>query len=119
MEYFLYFIGFVAGVAIFLYLFSLVEDSREKLKKRGAATAGTEKNPAQQPVSDGTPARAYTFPRERICPLCGASLSKYEALYASQVKEGENKKILIYGCKYCYKPDEDSRKRKVTNITDG
>jgi len=118
MEYFLYFIGFVAGVAIFLYLFSLVEDSREKFQKRGTTPVSTTKKPAQQPENDETSVRTYTFPRERICPLCGASLTKYEALYASQVKEGENKKILIYGCKYCYKPDEDSQQRKVTNITD-
>lgn len=115
MEYFLYFIGFVAGVAIFMYLFSMFQEGKERLQKRSSAAPGHKKGiqPEQQPQPQQ---QAYTYPRERICPLCGARLSKYEALYASQVKDGESRRILIYGCRYCYRPDENSDQKRTTDI---
>jgi hypothetical protein len=42
-----------------------------------------------------------------MCPLCRTRLSKYEALYASRARFSDGDKILIHGCRYCYKPDED------------
>ena len=53
--------------------------------------------------------------KERTCPVCGSKLSRYEALYASKIVK-DSTKILIYGCRYCYKPDEDPDKIKKSDI---
>lgn len=42
-----------------------------------------------------------------MCPLCRSKLSKYEALYAAPVVGDKDQKLMIYGCRYCYKNGED------------
>ncbi|MCX8124223.1 MAG: hypothetical protein N3F66_08675 [Spirochaetes bacterium] len=115
IETILYILSFGLGIAIFLYLLSLYHHIKEK----------DAKPPKTQPIKKAM----YTIPqeprsqsseepvhlKERTCPVCGSKLSKYEALYASKVVRGSTK-ILIYGCRYCYKPDEDPDKKKKSDI---
>ena len=54
-------------------------------------------------------------PGQRLCPLCLSELSKYEALYATLVNDDASK-ILIYGCRYCYKENENGNEIKKYQI---
>jgi len=100
MSAFLYLAGFIIGAAIFLYLYSAYQSSKEKIRSFRA--------PASPPAPTVNPDRIDYFrmprpPGARICPLCGKELTHFEALYASEVEEDGKKKILIHGCRYCYK----------------
>ncbi len=109
MDYLLYLIGFIIGLAIFLYVLTAYETGKEKLTKK-LAPEKTEK-----PDNINIPPSHIFFknrgrpPGERICPLCASTLTQHEPLYASQIKTGTETKILIHGCRHCYK---DSAPRK-------
>jgi hypothetical protein len=117
MEYVFYIIGFLVGVILFLYALSFYESGKERIKKKLSPPSGREErqqirvNPQSVSCEEKSQAR-----RERICPLCRAVLTRYEALYASQIVGPKGKKILIYGCRYCYKPEEDPDERKQSQI---
>ncbi|MBN1532652.1 MAG: hypothetical protein JXA20_08325 [Spirochaetes bacterium] len=103
MTVLLYILGLLLGAAAFFYLLSAFRSGREKV------AAMTGKRPAAKTTVEpggisNLPRRA---PGSRTCPLCGSELTKYEALYASILENGTGRKILIHGCRYCYKPDED------------
>jgi hypothetical protein len=42
--------------------------------------------------------------------MCGSQLTKYEGLYASRINMTDSGKLMIMGCKYCYKEDKESLK---------
>ncbi len=52
-------------------------------------------------------------PGERMCPVCRATLTKYESLYASKTRTSSGEKILIHGCKYCFKEAKPDLNRAV------
>lgn len=96
--------GVLLTAAFFLYALSAVDnqslDKKEKSRKQKEDNQRT-----------GDPRKVYSkewnpnLPRPRICPMCGAMLSKNEFLYAaiSAYTNFEGKKqAQIYGCKYCY-----------------
>jgi hypothetical protein len=117
VEYVLYIIGFIVGIILFLYALSFYESGKEKIKKRlSPPTAGEERKQIRVNPQSLSYEEIARLPRERICPLCRSVLTRYEALYASQVVSPKGKKILIYGCRYCYKPEEDPDKRKRSQI---
>ncbi len=103
MSIFLYLLGCAAGIAVFLYIFSTVNSGKEKIKKLSYShRSENEKIPEEK--KQGHP--VFTIPPgERMCPICRNRLNKYEALYASKIKAGNQDKILIHGCRYCYKED--------------
>jgi hypothetical protein len=115
---FIYLAGFLIGAAVFLYLFSLYNQGMDKLKSMGDAGAARPES-SENPESLETknfrrlPARA---PGVRLCPLCGSELTKYEALYASKNYIGGEAKLLIHGCRYCYKSDEVSDAARKSDI---
>lgn len=115
MSEILYLIGLLIGATVFIYLYSSFQTGKEKLKEmRG------EKNPPETSVN---PERVDYFsmkraPGTRLCPLCGKELSKYEALYASETEENGKKKILIHGCRYCYKDKEEKKDEKREEKSD-
>jgi len=108
MSALLYIAGLVIGVTAFIYLVSLLNDGKEKIKE------ATEKKKDNGGEDKGdAPFSAETIPPgERICPLCRSSLSKYEALYAAPVAGDKEQKLMIYGCRYCYKDDENPEEKK-------
>ncbi|HSV97285.1 MAG TPA: hypothetical protein VLM75_10165 [Spirochaetota bacterium] len=109
MQYLFYFVGFVIALAVFLYALNAYESGKRKLKelksgpnkKDGGRTATIE-------PQDIFLKKPRSHPGERMCPLCGSALTNYEALYAAPVKDGDGGKILILGCRYCYK-EEDAK----------
>ena len=102
MSALLYLIGLIIGATVFIYLYSSYQQGKEKLKEiRGQSKPAPTMNPDM--VDFFAIKRA---PGARLCPLCGKELTKYEALYASEVEEQGKKKILIHGCRYCYKEQE-------------
>lgn len=119
MSFILYAAGLLIGVALFLYFLSLYTSGKEKLSSLGGEKKGTENGGEEK--KQGTPrggeegmeeirpeyirfrGLADLPPGERICPLCRATLTRFEPLYASQVKTDSGQKILIHGCPKCYK----------------
>ncbi|PKL19126.1 MAG: hypothetical protein CVV49_02275 [Spirochaetae bacterium HGW-Spirochaetae-5] len=81
--------GLAIGVSAFLYILSVISGGMNKFGKSDAG----QKKIVKQTVPPGT----------RICPLCGSELTKYEGLYASKITEKSENKIIIMGCKYCFK----------------
>lgn len=113
IETILYILSFGAGIALFLYLLSLYHHIKERPKPDN-------KQPEQKTVQDKIQSKTQQVNepvhlKERTCPVCGSKLSKYEALYASKIVK-DSTKILIYGCRYCYKPQEDPDKKKKSDI---
>jgi hypothetical protein len=104
MSAILYLIGLIIGAVVFIYLYTSYQAGKEKLKEM------KERKDAPEPTVN--PDRIDYFsikraPGTRLCPLCGTELTKYEALYASETEENGKKKILIHGCKYCWKETKE------------
>lgn len=94
--------GLAIGVSAFLYFVSAMSGI-----KRWSSTPNKNGGPVQK---DSIKPEELTFagrrkipPGSRICPLCGSELTKYEGLYASKVIDRAEPKILIMGCRYCFK----------------
>jgi hypothetical protein len=108
MTWLLYIVGLILGAAAFFYLLAAFRSGKEKVMEM------TGKKPAAKTTVE--PGRISNLPKRapgtRTCPLCGSGLTRYEALYASVLEEGTGRKILIHGCRYCYKPDEDPERAK-------
>jgi hypothetical protein len=107
MEYILILTGLIIGGGVFFYLFTLYESGKEKIKSniKGVKPAGK----PDIKIEPGTVAyrNMKAYPKERICPLCGSMLTKFEGLYAARLDMKEGRRILIYGCRYCFKSDEN------------
>lgn len=108
----LYIAGLIIGVAAFLYIMSLMRSGKDKVMEM------TGKKSAQKTVVE--PSRIINAPKRapgsRTCPLCGSALTKYEALYASVQADSAGKKILIHGCRYCHKPEEDPDRARKSDL---
>ena len=127
MDIFLTISGLIIGASLFLYSISLLDGGRRKLSR--SAIPEISKN---TPLSKSSPhsvnckqnksltmntdLQAYNMPEEmksmmpeRICPMCGKSLSRDEPLYATHMNIGPQQKVFIHGCPYCYK--ESTKKR--------
>ena len=102
MSVFLFLTGLAIGISAFLYILSAVSDGMKKIQHPGKNNV---KNVKQniEPDSIGFRGRFKVPPGSRICPLCGSELTKYEGLYATKIKDNSEYKILIMGCKYCFK----------------
>ncbi|MEJ5362921.1 MAG: hypothetical protein WBK20_03430 [Spirochaetota bacterium] len=112
IESILYILSFGAGIAVFLYLLSLYHHIKERPKPDIKQPQKTIQDKIQlRPQAVDEPVHL----KERTCPVCGSKLSKYEALYASKIVK-DSTKILIYGCRYCYKPQEDPNTKKKSDI---
>ncbi|MBN2079112.1 MAG: hypothetical protein JW838_09095 [Spirochaetes bacterium] len=103
MSALLYLVGLIIGATVFIYLYSAYQTGKEKLKE-----SREEKRP-EAPSVNPEAVDYFSIPRApgtRLCPLCGKELTKYESLYASETEEGGKRKILIHGCRYCYKEEK-------------
>jgi len=109
-----YLIGLLIGAAVFFYFLSLYHSGSDALAARRAAGKRTDKG-MEMDAAALDPAPQQVYPRERICPLCAAVLTKYEVLYASRVEMPEGAKILIHGCRYCYRPGEENGANRSGN----
>lgn len=103
MDYLLYFTGFSIGLALFLYALSHYRDGQEK-RKRDVRSPGKSAPPRMKlaPESVTCRDRISGLP-PRVCPLCGSVLTQNEALFASPVEGAKGRKIMIFGCRHCYK----------------
>jgi len=99
---FIFIIGLAIGISAFLYFLSAISVGMKKIKKSPVtAKKVTVHNIAPDPTL--LRGRKTIPPGARICPLCGSELTKFEGLYASKIIEKSENKIMIMGCKYCYK----------------
>ncbi len=123
MSTFLYISGLLIGIAAFIYFLSLLESGKKTINSivngdtknnTAAGSSGNEQDSGK--LNSDTIAfrnRPSLPPGTRVCPLCGSSLTKREGLYASRVYDKGNAKILIMGCRYCYKDEENSAVQKI------
>jgi len=123
MSSILYIAGLLIGIAAFLYILTLMESGKKAVKNI------TSNSPEKRPDNINSPEnssdtkidsdevsfrkRPPLLPGTRVCPLCGSTLTKREGLYASKVYDKDNAKILIMGCRYCYKDDENGAVQKI------
>ena len=115
MSILIYLTGLIIGIAAFLYIFSIIAAGNEKIKKNKKTAA---ERPAVKMDGNGIAFRNRPSlpPGTRVCPLCGSALTKFEGLYASKVMDKANVKLMIMGCRYCYKDDEDPTRPKKSAI---
>ncbi|MGL4368988.1 MAG: hypothetical protein ACRCUT_04855 [Spirochaetota bacterium] len=124
MDVFLTIAGFILGVSFFLYLVNFADAGKKKIsyaQNRNNAGKGSIKISSKETANPGKGERSrqqQTFLltrnltsdqkdqiKQRTCPMCGKILLRDEPLYASHTEIGREKKVLIYGCPYCYKGD--------------
>ena len=114
MSALLYIAGLVIGVTAFLYLLSILNDGKQRL---AGETPKKKEKGGEVKTSNAPGAVVETVaPGERICPLCRSKLSRYEALYAAPVPGDKEQKLMIYGCRYCYREDEDPDQKKKSIV---
>jgi hypothetical protein len=99
-----YLLGLLIGAAVFFYFLSLFHTGVDALADRKKGTNNV-KVELDADLVERLSQQAY--PRERICPLCKAILTKDEVLYATRVEQPTGAKILIHGCRYCYRPNDE------------
>ena len=102
MSSFIFIFGLFIGIAAFFYLRSTITEGKEKISKAFSAKDKTAKE-FVEPDKIGFRGIRLLPPGNRICPLCGSILTKYEGLYATKITDNSERKILIMGCRYCYK----------------
>jgi hypothetical protein len=102
----MYLVGGVIAVALFFYLISSYESVKERVKGGGRAGGGDAGPPIKIEPRNIFMKNMKRPPGARLCPLCGSTLTQFEALYAEQLKGDKGRKILILGCRYCYKEGE-------------
>ncbi|HOS38954.1 MAG TPA: hypothetical protein PLG31_04415 [Spirochaetota bacterium] len=117
MEYVFYAIGLLVGVLAFLYMVSLYEAGKSKVREiitpdRERGANAVQINPSAVTVNNAV----GRHPGERICPLCGSVLTKYEALYATFIDTEGDRRLLIHGCRYCHRPDEKPEEKKKSDL---
>ena len=108
MEILFYFAGLILGICVFIYILSLLHTAKDKI----SGIKGTQPGPAEK-IEPGTISfrkRPALPPGTRICPMCGSPLTKYEGLYASRIDMTNSSKLVIMGCKYCYKEENETVK---------
>ena len=107
MTFLLYAIGLLIGITLFLYILSTYESGKEKYKNY----IKNKYEPAK-PKIDSKDISYDTLNKDiepkRICPLCTTPLKDYESLYASESITEGRKKIIIFGCRYCYRERENN-----------
>ncbi|HQO38921.1 MAG TPA: hypothetical protein PK986_00480 [Spirochaetota bacterium] len=108
MEIIFYFAGLLLGICVFVYIISMLQSAKDKI----SVIKGRPSKPSEK-IEPGTISfrkRPALPPGTRICPMCGSQLTKYEGLYASRIDMTNSSKLMIMGCKYCYKEDNESVK---------
>lgn len=93
--------GLIIGITAFFYILSLISDGIKKTQEK--VKTGRISEQKIEPENIGFRNRRLIPPGNRVCPLCCSELTKFEGLYATKIYENGDKKILIMGCKYCFK----------------
>lgn len=102
MSALIFIVGLAIGISAFFYILSAISGGMNIIGKSGSGQNKTVKQNIE-PDAIGFRGRKTIPPGTRICPLCGSELTKYEGLYASKITGKSESKIMIMGCKYCFK----------------
>ncbi len=105
MNALVYLLGLLLGAAVFFYILSLYHSGADALaaRKKGKSNGKIELDPNLMEIIS-----RQAYPRERICPLCKAVLTGDDVLYATRVEQPAGPKILIHGCRFCYRPSQEN-----------
>lgn len=100
MSALVYLLGLLLGAAVFFYILSLYHSGVDALaaRKKEKRDGRIELDPMLAEIVS-----RQVYPRERICPLCKAILTGDDVLYATRVEQPMGPKILIHGCRFCYR----------------
>jgi hypothetical protein len=109
--------GLIIAFIFFLYTLSVVDSGKRKIKDLAAVVTSDRKSESTKDMRDKETGATYRNLPDNIkdmipgrrCPLCLKTLTRDEPLYASFVETTSGRKVLIYGCQYCYK-EEPSKK---------
>lgn len=101
MNLVIFIMGLIIGITAFFYMLSVISEGIKKVQKKPNKSRVAEQTIV--PENIGFRNRRLIPPGNRVCPLCCSELTKYEGLYATKIFENGKKKILIMGCKYCFK----------------
>lgn len=106
-----YLLGLLLGAAAFFYILSLYHSGADALaaRKKEKQDGKIELDPSIMEIIS-----RQAYPRERICPLCKAVLTGDDVLYATRVEKPLGPKILIHGCRFCYRPPGNEQEKKNT-----
>jgi hypothetical protein len=104
MSTFIFILGLFIGIAVFIYLSSAFAEGRKKISEFFPEKEKIAKEYVE-PENIGFRGIRSISPGERLCPLCGSTLTKSEGLYATKIIDNYDKKLLIMGCKYCFKDE--------------
>lgn len=102
MNILIFIAGLAIGISAFFYILSAISGGMEKIKKNTKSKNKVTKQNINPEIT-AVRGRKTVPPGTRVCPLCWSELTKYEGLYASKVTDKNETKILIMGCRYCYK----------------
>jgi hypothetical protein len=106
MNIFLYASGLIIGIVSFLYIGSFLRDTTEVItQKKLLAKQKAKDEEDRKHFFENLPINKIK-PGLRICPFCREELSRDEPLYASRVLDNDESKLLIHGCRFCYKPEK-------------
>jgi len=98
----IYILGLAIGISAFLYVTQVVQSGKDKLKSKKNVKQNS-KTPKKNTPQISNNKTLQIPPGERMCPICRSYLEKWEPLYSSKTNNNGEAKILIHGCKYCYK----------------
>ena len=118
MDIFLTVAGLIIGISAFLYMIHALDAGKRRYRAVTSRDTVMQKNsvgvlPANNNTASSHPTRGRTIRvlpddlkdmiSHRTCPMCAHVLLRDEPLYASHIEIGTQRKVLIYGCAYCYK----------------
>jgi|YNPMSStandDraft_1061717.scaffolds.fasta_scaffold33151_2 ABC-type antimicrobial peptide transport system permease subunit len=102
MNTFLVIIGILIGVILFLYLLSEYHTIKDKIELKEVDIEKENFNETESKKRENKNSEQGL--KKRFCPLCGSELGENDSIYA-EMYEGESRpKVIIHGCRYCYKP---------------
>jgi hypothetical protein len=97
----LYFIGVIIAIFVAIYFM----DTAHRIQD-GTLVGKRQGMPPSRGSPKGPDAPKPSYPRPKICPVCGAHLEPHDVLVATmfdEKTENGRQRVLIHGCKYCHK----------------
>jgi hypothetical protein len=115
--------GLAIAVSVFLYFIQALDKGKRIIAHKTASSV-SQRTESSLPLTAPSAEKNFeanalkNLPDDlkdripnRICPLCSHILMRDEPLYATHVEMGSERKILIYGCPYCYKTEKKNNAR--------
>lgn len=110
MEWIPIFLGILIALAFYLHFVTKMNEKADHNEKLDQADVELENE------ADNNGNKTEEKPKglkQRICPLCGSQLEKHQSLYAEMYEGTHRPKVIIHGCRFCYKPSGHKAKSNI------